>query len=338
MHSLGLTPSWQLDEGDPLHGHLAEIVLPRVGVKVTDPHFEVGCLSNSQAVYLYQEHHSHSLLVCKFFGSRRQLSEEQRRDVLNHEWTNLSMTREKGFCTRPHRVVRPLSKDEDIDYVLVEDFARGHDLDYYIARAAHGGLHKQLFRKLTELAHFLANLHNRTTGTAPVDFAEASSFFQSLVDSLAADGLIDAGAVSRLRSLCDAWVSADEMWADVSVLVHGDATPTNFIFHPEDGVTAIDLERMRPADRMYDVSALAAELKHHFAWRIVQADAAEPFIRHFLRAYCEYFPNPDSIFDLVARRNQFYMALGELRIACNVWLPWEHRKWLTDEACRCLQF
>jgi hypothetical protein len=31
------------------------------------------------------------------------------------------------------------------------------------------------------------------------------------------------------------------------------------------------------------------------------------------------------------------MGLGELRIARNEWLPWEHRKWLTTEAHRCLQ-
>jgi len=128
------------------------------------------------------------------------------------------------------------------------------------------------------------------------------------------------------------------MWADVSVLVHGDATPTNFIFHPEYGITAIDLERMQSSDRVYDIGILSAELKHHFAWRIFEADAAEPFIRHFLKSYCERFLDPESVFDSVACRNRFYMALGELRIARNDWLSWEHRKWVVDEAHRCLRF
>ena len=121
------------------------------------------------------------------------------------------------------------------------------------------------------------------------------------------------------------------------MLVHGDATPTNFIFHPEDGVTAIDLERMHPADGVYDVGMLAAELKHHFAWRRLQAHEAERFISHFFRAYCEGFPNPQKAFRAITQRNRFYMALGEVRIARNPWLSQAHRDWLIEEALRCLQ-
>jgi len=220
---------------------------------------------------------------------------------------------------------------------LVEDFARGYDLDYYIAKAVYEGQHERLLRKLTDVAHFLAKLHNRTVDTARVNFAETSNYFRHLVQSLAGGGLIDAGAVGKLRRLCDEWERTAAMWEDVSVFVHGDATPTNFIFQPDDGVTAIDLERMHPADRVYDIGMLAAELKHHFAWRVFQADAAESFIGRFLRAYCEGFSESESAFSAVTYRNRFYMALGELRIARNKWLPWKHRKWLADEACRCLE-
>ena len=127
------------------------------------------------------------------------------------------------------------------------------------------------------------------------------------------------------------------MSEDKTVLVHGDATPTNFIFHPEDGVTAIDLERMRRSDRAYDLGLIASELKHHFAWRMLRADAAEPFISHFLRAYCDHFEDPASIFKTITYRNRFFMALGELRIAQNEWIQKEHRTWLAEEAFRCLQ-
>lgn len=337
MQSAEVTPSWQLDSGDPLHAHLALVVLPRAGIEVISPIFEVSPLSNQRAVYLYRERKSSSLFVCKFFGSRLQLLERERRDLLNYELKNLSMVRDMGFHKFPHQIVRPLSKDESINCVLVEDFARGHDLDYYITKAVYEGQHERLFRKLTELAHFLAKLHNCTAEKDRVNFAETSNYFRYLVDSLARGGLIDTQAVGRLRCLCDEWEQIDDMWADVSVLVHGDATPTNFIFHPEDGVTAIDLERMHSADKMYDIGMLAAELKHHFAWRVQRADAAEPFIGHLLWSYYEGSSDPDSLFDSVTRRNRFYMALGELRIARNTWLSWEHRKWLIDEACRCLR-
>lgn len=45
----------------------------------------------------------------------------------------------------------------------------------------------------------------------------------------------------------------------------------------------IDLERMQEADRAYDLGAMAAELRHHFAWRNGRAHDAGPFIGHFLR-------------------------------------------------------
>jgi len=101
--------------------------------------------------------------------------------------------------------------------------------------------------------------------------------------------------------------------------------------------TAIVLERIHLADRAYDVGMLAAELWHQFAWRVCQADAAEPFIDHLLWTYCACFPDQQRVFRNVTHRSRFYMALGELRIARNPWLPWEHRKWLVHEACQCLQ-
>jgi aminoglycoside phosphotransferase (APT) family kinase protein len=337
MEVATVTDSWRLDEGDPLHSHLAQIVLPRAGKAVKHPDFEVGRLSNNGEVYAYQERESRSLFVCKFFGSRWYLSEQERKDGLNYEFKNLSTVRDMGFCKFPYRVVRPLSMDERLNCLLVEDFVRGRDLDWYITKAAYEGQREGLFRRLTELAHFLAEVHNRTAHTARVNFANTATYFRHVSESLAGDGLIDSGAAGNLRRLCSDWERNAAMWEDVPVLVHGDVTPTNFIFHPHDGVTAIDLERMHSADRVYDIGMLAAELKHHFGWRVFQADAAEPFIDRFLCAYCEDFPEPESVFNAVTYRNRFYMALGELRIARNKWLPREHRKWLTDEARRCLQ-
>ena len=338
MESTAEMCGWQLDERDPLHTHLALVVLPRAGIEVKHPDFEVSCLGNGQEVYRYRERKSRSLFVCKFFGSRWYLSETERRNGLNYEFKSLNTLRKMGFCEFPHRVVRPLSKDENINCLLVEEFVLGHNLDYYIAQAAYEGQHERLFQKLTELAHFLGKLHARTANSEPVNFASSLNYFRNLVESLARKGIVDPRALEKFVSYCDEWDQAAEMWADVSVLVHGDATPTNFIFHPEYGITAIDLERMQSSDRVYDIGILSAELKHHFAWRIFEADAAEPFIRHFLKSYCERFLDPESVFDSVACRNRFYMALGELRIARNDWLSWEHRKWLVDEAHRCLRF
>jgi len=337
MQSPIAMPSWRLDERDPLHSHLALVALPSAGIKVEHPDFEVSRLGSGQGVYKYRERKSRSLFVCKFFGSRWYLSEIERRKGLNYEFKSLNALRKMGFCKYPYRVVRPLSKDENINFVLVEDFARGHNLDYYLAKATYEGQHEQLFRKLAELANFLAKLHTSIAEKKRVNFADSLRYFRYLLESLAQEGLIGARALGNFVSLCNEWEQADEMWADMSVCVHGDATPTNFIFHPEDGITPVDLERMRFSDRVYDIGMLMAELKHHFGWRVLQADAAEPFIGHFIRTYSEGFSEPESFFNAITYRSRFYMALGELRIARNKWLPWEHRKWLTDEAFQCLR-
>lgn len=328
----------RIDVKDPLYRHLSTVVLPRVGLKVKGPVFESSRLSTRETVYLFEEKKTRVCFVGKFFGFRPQLSDHDRRNCLNQEFKNLRLARKMGLHSVPHRVVQPLSKTERLNFLLVEDFVRGHDLDYYIAKAVYNGQDDRLRRKLTLLAHFFFQLHSCITGTKQVDFGNDANYFQSIIASLARGRLLDTKTVSELSHLCNQWEKTDEMWSAKRVLVHGDATPTNFIFHhPDDGVTAIDLERMHLGDRMYDIGMLAAELKHHFAWRILKADAAEPFITHFLETYCAQFSDPKTVFNQVTLRNRFYMALGEIRIARNPWLPLQHRTWLTEEARRCLR-
>ena len=137
----------------PIYAQLACEVLPSRGIDVSAPAFDTTRLSNRHEVYL---------------------------DTLKQEFSNLSTVCKKGFYEYPHLVVRPLSKSEQIACLLVEDFARGHDLDYYISKAAYAGQYDRLFRKLTKLAHFLSALYNRTAGTAQVSFAEYSYYFRGL--------------------------------------------------------------------------------------------------------------------------------------------------------------
>ncbi|UCF38380.1 MAG: phosphotransferase, partial [Acidobacteriota bacterium] len=145
-------------------------------------------------------------------------------------------------------------------------------------------------------------------------------------------------SADRLRHRCDKWEARHEMWSDHQSFVHGDATPTNFIFGPdEETLTAIDFERLHVSDAMYDIGLFAAELKHHFALRIHNAAAAEPFIKCFLEHYFQATDKQEESYSDFTFRNRFYMALGELRIARNPWLPFGHREWLIHEAGRCLE-
>ena len=327
----------KIEAKEPVYVHLKNTVLPRLGIEMSQPDFERICLSKTKSIYIYQERKSCSFVVGKFFGSRSDEFGNDPRKSLDQEYQNLKNIRKKGLNNPPHRVVRPISKSKRINCVMMEEFIRGHDLDYYIARAVYEGEWERLTRKLRMLAHFLGQLHSLPTKRERVHFEVISNYFQAVVASLAIEGLIDIWKADEFYRLCDSWERNTDIWNDRLVLVHGDVTPTNFIFHPEEGISAIDLERMHRSDRTYDIGFLAAELKHHFAWRVLEAGAAEPFIRDFLKFYCSMFENHETFFETVTYRNRFFMALGELRIARNRWLPRKHRKWLIVEALRCLQ-
>jgi len=65
-------------------------------------------------------------------------------------------------------------------------------------------------------------------------------------------------------------------------------------------------------------------------------EGAEPAIGHFFAAYLEALPANAALRRRIFILNPFYMALAELRIARNDYLPWEHRRALVAEAGRCL--
>ena len=321
---------------DPLYRHFKTVVLPRAGLEIKTPAFESVRLKTRETIYFFEEKNSRFCFIGKFFGFRPRLSTSTHRNCLNQEFKNLLLAQKIGLNRTPHRVVRPLSKTEQLNFLLVEDYVRGRDLDYYIGKAAHQGQYERLGRKLDMLAFLLFKLHSSLPEGDPVDFRAEVNGFQLMIEKLVRRRRLKAKNASYFSRLLNEWLKVDEMHAVRSVLVHGDATPTNFIFHHEDGITAIDLERMRMADCLVDISMLAAELKHHFAWRILKAEAAEPLINRFFKIYCAQFPDPEAAFEQMTLRNRFYMALNEIRIARNSWVTTAHRQWLVEEAQRCL--
>ena len=122
------------------------------------------------------------------------------------------------------------------------------------------------------------------------------------------------------------------MWEDNQVLVHGDATPSNLLFGRGLGVIAIDLERMKRADRVFDLGRVAGELQHYFLQASGNKDAAQPFIGHFYWEYACHFPDRDRAFRSITGRAPFQMALTLLRIARNSWVSAAHRRRLVEEA------
>jgi hypothetical protein len=148
--------------------------------------------------------------------------------------------------------------------VLVEEFCYGAPLIDFILKAIREGARGPLFQKLTALAYFLATAHNRTATGDRVDFNRDSFYFDRIVNQLKNWGHVGRDDAEQFHFLKDRWRERGFMWEDNLVFVHGDATPTNFLFGDGLWVIAIDLERMKLADRVFDVGRLVGEIKHFF--------------------------------------------------------------------------
>ena len=127
------------------------------------------------------------------------------------------------------------------------------------------------------------------------------------------------------------------MWQDRQVWLHGDATPANFLFGPGMDVAAIDLERMKRGDRVFDVGRVAGELQHSFMRDSGVRRRAEPFIGHFLWEYSGHFPVREQTFESVTARAPYYMALNLLRIARNGYIDQDYGRRLVTRAKRMLR-
>lgn len=255
---------------------------------------------------------------------------------MDFEYRLLIQMRRLGFGDFPLRVVRPIAKRRTLSCLLAEEFVAGESLDDSIKAAVWEGEEDQLLRKLELLASFFATFHRKTLRSAQPAVSRICGDLREMLRELESMKLGVSDKLEEISHLCDKWEASPFMWPDTACLVHGDATPTNFIFREGEGVTAIDLERVQVADPAYDLGMMVAEIKHHFALRLFRASAAEKYIEHFFEIYASVFGAPVETFARVTRCNPFYMALGELRIARNPWLPPGHRRWLIEESRRCL--
>jgi Ser/Thr protein kinase RdoA (MazF antagonist) len=229
-------------------------------------------------------------------------------------------------------VIRPLAFDRDINGVLAVEYAGGEDLSTVLRHGILNHDEAQLFERLTALAFFLATLHNRTANGATVNFARECAYLDTLVARLFVLDRMPAETAQELVGLRDRWRDRGRMWQDRQVWLHGDATPSNFLFGADLDVTAIDLERMKRGDRAFDVGRVAGELQHAFLLNTGRVADAEPFVGHFLREYCSHFPDRDPAFAAVTARTPYYMGLNMLRIAGNDWATPDYAAMLVGQA------
>jgi len=233
--------------------------------------------------------------------------------------------------------VKPIAYNLHLNNLLLEEYQEGESLSKVLHQAAKHDKDGHLYKKLTALASFLVSVHNQTVTKSKVNFDQDMAYFQFLLHQLKTGGMISEEKEKLFFKLSNTWKEHPKMWGDYQVIVHGDATPSNFIFGDEDQVTAIDLERMKYADRLFDVGRIAGEVIHYYM-REGKRAKAEPFIGHFLWEYACRFPDRDTAFKSITARLPFYIAMTLMRIARNTWISREYGHSLLKEALQNLRF
>lgn len=323
-----------LQTEDPLYDYLKYDIQPQLTGFCDAPVYSVSRLNGSNAVYLYEERNTGAKIIGKYFYSEREKNRRIAAQHLEKEYERLETVRGFGFDKPPFYVARPLGKNPELGELLTVECCEGELLSGVISRAIFERDDALLFDRLSLLAYFLAELHNRTAVDLRADFDQACLYMNQVIRQCS---VLEKEEAEAFRSFCRIWHDRPEMWEDCQVLVHGDATPENFMFSQDDTLETFDLERCMYADRIFDVGRIAGELKHFFLMNAGDEFAAEPFIGHFLWEYATRFPDRKSAFYSVTRRVPFYMGVTLLRIARNFWIDRAHRRRLVDEAYKCFQ-
>jgi len=251
------------------------------------------------------------------------------------EFENLKKLESLGLCEGHYRVIRPLGSRKEISLSLLSPFVPGEDLDYYLEAALLEGGSLLLKEKLQNLSALLIRLHG-IENEGPYFYEFERSYVRKIVLKLQKDGILSLDEGRYFLKLFDLWIESFLRFKRKKAILHGDVTPTNFIFPGEGEIVAIDLERMRMGDPIYDLGFVCAEIKHAFLWRRGDWFSSEPYIRAFLEFYCEKKEDSQRSFEEITRDLPFFMAICELRIARNEYLESSYRRRLCEEARKCL--
>lgn len=181
----------QLSESDPLHGYLQHDIQPQVTGISGSSSYRVFKLNGSNDVYQYEDRHTGTKLIGKFFLSSRKNDAEKAAAHLTKEFDSLCMMRDYGLTGYPHHVVKPLGRNYAMNALLVTEDCEGELLSEVILQAIQSGEHGKLYQKLTALAYFLSAFHNRMATGEGVEFNQDCDYMNSLIDRLLKNGAID---------------------------------------------------------------------------------------------------------------------------------------------------
>ena len=321
-----------LPRHDPMFDYLKHTVFPQYGSNCSEG-IRVFSTNGSNAVYIYEDRKSCRKVVGKFFYSGGNQNWKDAQKHLDREYCNIRKI--STYLREYHYIARVLGRNDSLNCLLVVEYCSGEPLDRIIMRSIGNKDPGLLKQKLGALADFFAAVHNHSAEKTKVDFDIVCGYFEKLLAEL--KELLRDAEVKWFRELKSRWHRDPAMWQDCRVLVHGDATPSNFFFGDGKYVISFDMERVRMADRCFDVGRMAGELQHFFLRTLNDRSRAEEFISHFLREYTTFFPDREKAFASITHRIPFYMGTTLLRIARNSYLDYAYRRKLLESAEKCLR-
>lgn len=326
-----------LPRHDPLYRFLTEEVFPGTSGQ---GEFTVYYLNGEDgAVFLYVNPDVKGRIVGKFYGRKPipDATDALRSLLLQREFDNLALLRNGAFDKGPFIVPRPLATRDDIDWLLLEDYADGVTLHHVVWQKLRGG-GTLLDQTLDVIAELLARLHRIVPPARVLPARPLAQYYDKLLAQLQQDGVLSAFDVERLRSLDLRWHASGRNLGDRTALIHGDATPEHFVYDAYvQRMTLIDLETLRHGDPAEDIGYLAGEMKHLFWSYTGDPATSEPHVEHFYHAYARAAGVSGAAFVDLMERARYFMGCAELRIARNAWLSLDYRKSLAAEAERCLK-
>jgi hypothetical protein len=316
----------------PAHHPLSRVLRPHLGAHL-GTEVTLKRLRGSRPVFRFSLEGNGAGLVGKFFVDQLPTSPQDR--SLAQEYQNYLAARDLGL-TDAGLIPRLIGRSPEVRLGLLLEGISGPDLDYYLADAARGLRGATCLHQLSRLAELLAFFHTRPVPPTPVSSDPIFGYLEKLQGQLQNLGLLSPEDADYLAETGREWLRLWAAYPDRQVLLHGDATPTNFLF-PNGRALAVDLERLGPGDRLFDLSWVAGELRHAWGWRGRPFADSEAAIQSFFRSYLEALPADHSLTRRILALNPLYMALAELRIARNAYLSWDYRRALVAEARRCLE-
>ncbi len=281
----------------------------------------------SGAAHIYRERATRWAIVAKFYAAKTG------KDAPRHAQREYDMTlqaRAAGLSAGDIRALRPLAVWRG---VLLLEYVDGLTLEDIIAVRRHRP--GELVPALEGAAQLLATLHtNGAQPDEPPDFSRDAEYARKVVDQLARWGVLEGNATvcNGLFGLVDRWENVARMNAHTPALIHGDATTTNFVYPWNDGVVAIDWERMKITDPAADVGRLVAEITHSINTHGGSVAEALTLVEHLLDAYCRAAGHTADAREQFIERVRFFRATSTLRIARNGWVPRVARTAMVAEA------